>query len=36
MIDFNKDGLEDIAVLLYDSSTLQIFMRRIDTSRIES
>jgi hypothetical protein len=34
--DFNKDGLEDLAVLLYDSATLQIFMRRIDNPRVES
>jgi len=34
--DFNKDGLKDLAVLLYDSSTLQIFMRKIDNPRIES
>ncbi len=33
--DFNKDGLEDLAVLLYDSATLQIFMRKIDNPRIE-
>jgi len=34
--DFNKDGLKDLAVLLYDSATLQIFMRKIDIGRIES
>jgi hypothetical protein len=34
--DFNKDGLEDLAVLLYDSATLQIFMRKIDIGRIQS
>ena len=34
--DFNKDGLEDLAVLLYDSATLQIFMRKIDNPRLES
>lgn len=34
--DFNKDGLKDLAVLLYDSATLQIFMRNIDNPRIES
>ena len=34
--DFNKDGLEDLAVLLYGSATLQIFMRKIDIGRIES
>ena len=34
--DFNKDGLKDLAVLLYASSTLQIFMRKIDNPRIES
>lgn len=34
--DFNKDGLEDLAVLLYGSATLQIFMRKIDIGRIDS
>ncbi len=31
--DFNKDGLTDLAVLLYDSASLQILMRKIDSAR---
>ena len=34
--DFNNDGLKDLAVLLYDSSTLEIFMRKIDNPAVES
>jgi len=34
--DFNKDGLTDLAVLLYDSASLEIFMRKIDSARIAS
>ena len=34
--DFNRDGLTDLAVLLYGSSSLEIFMRTINSSRITS
>ena len=34
--DFNRDGLTDLAILLYDSAVLEILMQKIDTSRIAS
>ncbi len=29
--DFNRDGLTDLAILLYDSQLLEIFTRKVDT-----
>jgi len=34
--DFNKDGLTDLAVLLYDSAALEVFMRKIPSRNIQT